>query len=183
MRYLVGTTTYGIVFAPGDGVWRLHGSADADLGGDLSTAKSTSGSVTQLGEYGNISCRSHLKKKNSTSTLQAETYSYVDLCKEIAWDRDWMHELGFPQEGATEARCDNSGVIIQSTKQVNHGVAKHFRLSQGYVRYMCGEDVVDPTDVDSEDNESDMLTKPLPKPSFVKHRLTIMGPQERPSSQ
>ena len=33
MRYLLGTTTYGIVFAPGDGVWRLHGSADADLGG------------------------------------------------------------------------------------------------------------------------------------------------------
>ena len=181
MRYLMGTISFGIVFYPGEGEWRLHGSADADLGGDLSTAKSTSGTTTQIGEFGNISCRSHLEKKNSTSTLQAETYSFMDLCKEIVWDRDLMREIGFPQEDPTVARCDNDGVLSQSTKQVNHGVAKHFRLGQGFIRWAAGEKIISPTAVDTLENQSDMLTKPLTTTLFERHRLAIMGPQDRPS--
>ena len=181
MRYLMGTINYGIVYFPGTGKWELEAAGDADLGGDLNSARSTSGGTTQIGQFGNISCRSHLEKKNSTSTLQAETYAFVDVCKEVVWDRDLMSELGFPQTSPTTARCDNRGVVLQSKNQVNHGVAKHFRLSQGYVRYVTDEKLVNPTDVASEDNQSDMLTKPLTKALFDKHRMAIMGPQEPPS--
>jgi hypothetical protein len=184
MRYLMGTINHGIVFTPGAGDWKLHGAADSDLGGDLLTAKSTLGVTTQLGGdggYGNISCRSHLEKKNASSTLQAETYAHLNLCKEIEWARDILLELGYPQRAPTIALCDNHGVITQSTKQVNHTVAKHFRLAQGYIRCVTDDKIVLPTDVDSEDNQADILTKPLTRIPFEKHRLSIMGPQERPS--
>ena len=184
LRYLMGTTDYGIVFSPGTGKWRLEGSSDSDLAGDLSTAKSTSGVTTQLsapGGYGNISCRSHLEKKNSTSTLQAETYAFSDLAREITWDRDILEELKFEQKDATTAKCDNDGVLIQSTKMVNHGVAKHFRIAQGFIRDMTKQKVIAPTRVASVDNQSDILTKPLGRLLFEKHRLSIMGPQQPPS--
>ena len=184
MRYLMGTIDYGIVFTPGTGDWKLHGAADSDLGGDMLTAKSTLGVTTQLGGdggYGNISCRSHLEKKNASSTLQAETYAHLNLCKEIEWARNILLELDYPQLAPTIALCDNHGVITQITKQVNHSVAKHFRLAQGYIRCMTDDKIVLPTDVDSEDNQADILTKPLTRIPFEKHRLSIMGPQGRPS--
>jgi hypothetical protein len=184
LRYLMGTLEHGIVFAPGSGEWRLEGSSDSDLAGDLGSAKSTSGVTTQLscpGGYGNISCRSHLEKKNSTSTLQAETYAFLDLTKEITWDRDILGELGFEQKDETAAKCDNDGVLTQSTKMVNHSVAKHFRIAQGFIRDMAKQKVIDPTRVDSVDNQADILTKPLGRLLFEKHRLAIMGPQQPPS--
>ena len=185
MRYLMGTIGYGIVFSPGDGEWRLEGSSDSDLAGDLGTAKSTSGVTTQLsapGGYGNISCRSHLEKKNSTSTLQSETYAFLDLTKEIMWDRDILAEIGFEQTTATVAKyCDNDGVIGQTTKMLNHGIAKHFRISQGYIKDKTKLKIINPTPVDGMYNQADILTKPLAKMLFERHRLGIMGPQEPPS--
>ena len=92
-----------------------------------------------------------------------------------------MEELKFEQKDATTAKCDNDGVLIQSTKMVNHGVAKHFRIAQGFIRDMTKQKVIAPTRVASVDNQSDILTKPLGRLLFEKHRLSIMGPQQPPS--
>jgi len=85
LRYLKGTVDCdGIVFQAGfenDGV--LSAEADADLAGDLTTSRSTSGGYVKLGEYGTVACNSSLERKISTSTGQAETYSLASLVKEV----------------------------------------------------------------------------------------------------
>ena len=84
---------------------------------------------------------------------------------------------------ATPGHTDNDGVLKQETKSVNHSIAKHYRIAQGFIRMVTLGKVVEVLRVDSELNQSDTLPKPLAKLLFERHRTTIMGPQSPPSSQ
>ena len=180
LRYLNGTRNYGLVFFAGRTDWVLSGCSDADLAGDLKSARSTLSYNTRLGEFGCISSSSFLERKICTSTGQAETYAYARLCKEVIWERGMLREMGFPQSSPTEIQTDNQGVLIQSQKSVNHSVAKHYRIAQAFIRQLVASGVVQGCDVKSGDNSSDIGTKPLLTEPFVRHRHAIMGPQEPP---
>ena len=122
LRYLKGTMYHGIVLQPGTGEWRFSGAADADLAGDLTTVRSTSGYYTCIGEFGAVSCSSTLEKKISTSTGQAETYALQALVKEVVWARHMLADLKVPCKLATSVLTDNDGVLKQSTKTVNYSI-------------------------------------------------------------
>jgi len=180
LRYLNGTRDFGIVFFPGDGDWTLSGASDADLAGDLATACSTSGRYAKMGDYGTVVAASKLERKISTSTGQSETYSFQSLAKEIIWDRLFLSELGYHQKYPTNIHTDNDGVVIQSTKAVNHATAKHYRIAQAFIRQLDRDRIIKALPIDTADNASDIFTKALPVKPFLKHRHTIMGPQTRP---
>jgi len=180
-KYLAGTTSYGIVISPGKLDWRLSGAADSDLAGDLNSARSTSGTMAQLGQYGNVSATSRLDRKVSKSTGQAETYAFQELCKEVIWIRLLLYELGYAQASPTPCFTDNDGVLIQATKAVNHAMAKHYRIAQAFIRMLTNNSEVKVRRVDTADNPADAFTKPLTRIAFEKHRLAIMGPQDDPS--
>ena len=57
---------------------------------------------------------------------------------------------------------------------------KHYRIAQDFERQLTDSLEVLVLRVDTEDNPSDTFTKPLPRASFEKHRLAVMGPQEDP---
>jgi hypothetical protein len=178
MRYLNGTRHYGLVFFAGDEEWVLKGCSDADLAGDINSARSTLSYNTRLGKFGCISSSSYLERKICTSTGQAESYAYARLCREVIWGRGMLFDVGLSQSMPTEAETDNQGVLIQSEKSVNHSVAKHYRIAQAFIRQLVRDGVVKGADVKSGENSSDMGTKPLPTESFARHRFTIMGPQD-----
>ena len=178
LRYLNGTRDYGLIFLAGEGDWILTGCSDADLAGDIRSARSTLSYNTRLGRFGCISSSSFLERKICTSTGQAETYAYARLCREVIWERGMLHELGFPQPKPTQILTDNQGVLIQSEKSVNHSVAKHYRIAQAFIRQLVASGVVKGCDVRSGENCSDIGTKPLLTEPFVRHRYTIMGPQK-----
>ena len=180
-RYLAGTASHGIVFSPGTGKWELSAAADSDLAGDLNSARSTSGTLAQLGQFGNISSTSRLDRKVSTSTGQAETYAFQELCKEVVWIRLLLYELGYGQTRPTPCYTDNDGVLIQATKAVNHAMAKHYRIAQAFIRMLTSDREVEVRRVNSQDNPADTFTKPLPRAAFETHRLAIMGPQTEPA--
>ena len=95
--------------------------------------------------------------------------------------RQLMHELGVTQCEPTAQSTDNRGVFLQSTKQVNHAVAKHFRISQAFIRSKQDERIIKVQEVATGANGADFLTKALGKGPFLKHLTKVMGPQERPS--
>jgi hypothetical protein len=180
MRYLAGTVTVGLVFFPGPGEWDLSATSDADLAGDLNTSRSTSGHQCQMGLYGCISCSSKLERKISNSTGMAETYAHQSLTKEVIWVRHLLRELGFEQKRPTRCDTDNTGVINQSTKAINHAGAKHYRIAQADIRQLNLDLTIATTYVNTDENQSDFLTKALPTKAFLKHRLANMGPQTCP---
>jgi hypothetical protein len=180
LRYLCGTIDYGIVFFPGGKDWVLSGCSDADLAGDVGSARSTLSYNSRLGEFGCISSSSSLERKVCTSTGQAETYAFARLCREVIWERNMLCEMGFPQLMPTEIQTDNQGVLIQSEKSINHSAAKHYRIAQAFIRQLVASGVVKGSDVRSGENSSDIGTKPLLSEPFARHRLAIMGPQKPP---
>jgi hypothetical protein len=180
LRYLRGTTEDGIVFYAKSDRWELSGAADADLAGDLSTSRSTSGGCTVLGDFGAIMTSSKLEKKISTSTGQSETYAMTSLVKEVVWARHMLRELRHAQRGPTVLLTDNAGVFKQATKAINHTIAKHYRIAQAYIRSMVSDGVVEVAEVDTKENTSDMLTKALHAPLFRYHKAALMGPQTAP---
>jgi hypothetical protein len=178
LRYLKGTVTHGLVFQPGTAKWDLSGASDSDLAGDLNSARSTTGFFAKMGEYGAVVCSSTLEKKVSTSTGQAETYAMQSLTKEVVWDRHLLRELRHEQEARTLLLTDNDGVLKQSTKAINHSTAKHYRIAQAYIRSKVDDNTIEVGPIDTSLNAADMFTKALPATSFLRHRATIMGPQE-----
>ena len=178
MKYLAGTVNYGIVYSPGAGEWVLWGASDADLAGDLKSARSTIAYATFLGSVGCISSSSTLERKICNSTGMSETFAHQALGKQVIWNRHLLRELGFNQTKPTKALSDNEGVNLQSTKAVSHTGAKHFRIAQAMIRQLNTDNIISTQYVGTDDNCTDILTKALPTSSFERHRATIMGPQE-----
>ena len=173
LRYLKGTIEYGVIFLAGfaeDGV--ISGQADADFAGDLTSSRSTSGGFLKVGRLGSICCNSSLER-----TGQAETYALSSLVKDVVWTRHLAADMRRPQMNATELDTDNQGVHIQSTKAINHATAKHFRVSQAYIRGKGEDGSIHVNKIGTHDNHSDFFTKALCVELFRKHRDVVMGPE------
>ncbi len=180
LRYLRKTTDHGIVIYPGSDEWVLSGNSDADLAGDLTTARSTLGHFLKLGQYGTIATKCGLERKICTSTGQAETYAMQGLIKECVWTRTLLAELGYPMSDPTPLFTDNAGVVKQSTKAINHSMVKHYRIAQAWIRNKVSDGTCNVGSVGTEKNGADMLTKANTPTLFCSHHHEIMGPQEPP---
>ena len=105
------------------------------------------------------------------------------LAKNLVWLWHLLHDLGFDHStiGPAEIMTDNQGVARQSNKFVNHAVAKHYRISQAYIRQLVGNLIMKVKEVPTDANPSDFFTKALNAALFTKHRAAIMGPQDSTS--
>jgi hypothetical protein len=183
LRFLKRTKHFGLLFRAGEGDWVLSGKADADLAGDITTARSTLGHCLQLGEVGSITTHCKLDRRICTSTGQSETYAMQSLIKDVVWARGLLAELGVPMTDPTVVKTDNDGVLKQSTKMINHTVAKHYRIAQAYIREKVLDGTVSVEGEDTKTNEADLFTKALGAPLGCRHGTKIMGPQRAPSSK
>ncbi len=188
LRYLNGTRDFGLVYQAGSS-FETNGASDADFAGCTRTSRSTSGGYFGYGpthdpnvpgspKVGCIIASCHLERKLATSTGQSETHAAHDACEEIVWLRHIASELGDDVDYPILLRNDNSGVVKQSTKQVNHTAAKHYRVTQAFIREQVNEGLIKIEQVASAENTADILTKALGKVLFQKHRTNLMGPQE-----
>jgi hypothetical protein len=167
----------------------IQGASDADFAGCTRTSRSTSAGYFGYGplydpnvpgqpKVGCIIASCHLERKLATSTGMSETHAAHDACEEIIWLRHIAYELGDDVDYPILLRNDNSGVVKQSTKPINHTAAKHYRVTQAFIREQVNEGLLKVEQVPSADNVADILTKALSKVLFQKHRATLMGPQQ-----
>ena len=166
----------------------LQGASDADFAGCIRTSRSTSGTYFGYGplydplkpgeaRVGCIIASSQLERKVATSTGQSETHAAHDACEEGIWLRHVASELGASVNYPIRLFNDNSGVVKQSTKQVNHTAAKHYRVTQAFIRQQTDNGMIEVEQVASAENTADILTKALDRVLFFKHRANLMGPQ------
>ena len=83
--------------------------------------------------------------------------------------------MGLPQANPTTLKVDNSGAIELSRDRKSCHRSRHVDRRYFKVRELSFEGVVAVEKVPTEDNGSDVLTKPLPFATFIKHVCKLMN--------
>ena len=179
LRYLKATAKDGLVYSAGDR-FEHNGACDADLAGDHQTSRSTLGGFEKMGKYGLISNYSKLARKVLTSVGHAETESARMWCERAHWTRTMLREMGVEVAAPSTCQIDNAGVVAQAINSMSSAQAKHYRISQASIKQYVADEEVRVQKVASADNPADFFTKALDRELFEKHKLTIMGPQDKP---
>ena len=134
LRYLKGTLDYGRKFkAQEKADITIQGFADADWAGDVTTRKSTSGYIFQLGNT-TVSWKT---KKQSIVALSSTEAEYVSSClavQETVWLRNFLASVGYEQLHPTTIYEDNQGAIALSKNAKSHPRTKHIDIKYHYVR-------------------------------------------------
>src|SRR3978361_384577 len=164
LRYLKGTTDYGITYAPDPNSSELFSTfSDADHGGCKDTGRSTGGYLVKIGS-GVVSWSSKLQSIVALSTTEAEYIAAVSAGKEIRWMRNLLHEMGFSPTGPSVLRIDNQSAISVAKHPEHHGRMKQLDLSWYWLRDVVHKELIAPTFVPTADQPADILTKSLAKP-------------------
>jgi hypothetical protein len=110
LRYLKGTTDFGILYKKGESRLSLMAFIDSDYAGDLNDQRSTSGFVFMMGS-GAVSWSSKKQTVVALSTTEAE-YIATALCAcQCVWLRRVTEKLGIEEKSGTVIMCDNSSTI------------------------------------------------------------------------
>ncbi len=181
LRYLRGTSDYGLNFRKQDYGDKIHGDlvgySDADHAGCPSTRRSWSGAVFKFG--GDIitwKCR-----QQTTVALSSMESELVAL---TAAAREGQHLCKMTED----FRVARAPAVIRVDNQAAMASAKDFRVSQRskhiatkhfYIRNLLEEGTYKLQYVSSKYNLADILTKPLKPTAFIKLRRGLnIGPYE-----
>lgn len=174
MSYIEGTITHGLLLEVDfDDDWsnmHIKNYVDSDHGGDLRTARSTSGCHAELRDHGCtkvlIEHWSKAQDAVAASTGEAEVVAMSAGVRRTGLPLQQLIEdvFGFPV--VLETLVDNSAALqigrTGNTKQLKY-LSKHQRVRHGFVHDTLGVPHKDRRleKVDTRDNLSDLQTKPL----------------------
>ena len=121
-----------------------------------------------------------MKKQESIAlnTQQAEIVAGSLAACDAIFLRGLFAETGHPCEEPTVLYMDNSSAIDLAFDPVLHAKTKHIDRRDLFVRELVARKVVVTKFVPTAQNVADVLTKPLPRQAFQKHRATLLGIQE-----
>ena len=159
LRYLKGTSDYALMYT--SGTCDLSVFVDSDYAGDTTDRKSTTGYMVKLGET-LVYWGARKQASVARSTCEAEYLALSDASKEVLWLRRLLNEMGMGINSPTPLRSDNESAIswaVGSRKNIKR--AKHIDVRVHSVRDLVAKKIVEVTHVSSEENDADMLTKPL----------------------
>ena len=91
-----------------------------------------------------------------------------EATKLIIWLRDLLTQLDCQQEKPTALNEDNQGALVWSTDGVRH--AKHVSIRLNFVKEQVEFGAVRPVYCSTQQMTADILTKPLLRVAFEKHR-------------
>jgi histone deacetylase 1/2 len=152
---------------------QLRCYVDSDWAADADTRRSRYGFAIYLGS--SLLCwRSKLHSSITLSTAEAEYVAASETAKEILWLRQLTTEIGFPQTSATTMFEDNAACIKMSSNIGVSGRNKHLEVKMHFVRDLVAKNVVKLLKIGTADQRADIFTKNLPRPSFEKHRASLL---------
>jgi len=139
---------------------------DANLGGDKTTRKSTSGLVIMM-NGGPIAWSSRLQKLCAQSSAEAEIIAVVDSVKEALHIKLLSEESGIrPPDIPMEVHEDNNACIHMAHNLRGSQQAKHYELRLRFLNEHVLERNIEFSRVDTTQQLADGFTKPLALPNF-----------------
>ena len=176
LRYVKGTVSYGVKFEKCQS-FKLHGFSDIGCAGSIEDMKSTSGYCFNLGS-GVFSWCSKKQEIVAQSTVEAEFIAASTTVNLALWLQKIPRDLHMEEEEPTEISVDNQATIAISQNPVFHGKTKHFNIKLYFLREVQKNGDVKLIYCKSEDQLSDLFTKPLPvsRFEFLRTRLGVCSP-------
>jgi hypothetical protein len=168
LRYLKGTTSYGIFYKKG-GETDLLAFTDSDYAGDEEDSKSTSCYVFLLSS-GAVSWMSKKQPIVTLSTTEAEFVAAATSACQAVWMRRILKNLSHVQEGSTVIMCDNSSTIKLSKNPIMYGKSKHIRVRFHFLRDLVKDGDIELVHCVTQEQVADLMTKALKLEAFQKLR-------------
>lgn len=145
---------------------KLHGFIDSDWAGCVTDRKSTSGCCFSLGSAMISWCNG----KQSSIALSSIEAEYIAACvgaREAVWLRKLLAGLFGQSLEPTIIHCDNQSCVKLSVSPVFHDRSKHMEIKYHYVRDMVERNAIQLKYISTDEQTSDILTKPLSRIKFV----------------
>src|SRR5205814_4744190 len=170
LRYLKGTTTFGITYCPPP--MRLTGYSDANWAGDIDNRRSTTGYVVMINN-GAVAWRSQLQPTVALATMEAEYMALTEATKELIWIRNLLMELGYinnktDTKSPTDLYSDNQSAIALAKNPVSHARAKHIDIRHHFIREAIQDKIIWVQYIPTAEMTADSLTKALSREKHQK---------------
>ena len=161
LRYLRGTTKYGLVFHRSDVPLRLNGYCDSDWGASADR-RSITGYCFQTSSDSSIICwKSRKQQTIALSTCEAEYMAITSAIQEANFLRQILSDMNNCPTASVDLNVDNMGAIELARNPVHHQRSKHIDIRYHYIRLQIATGTIILHYVESKDNVSDVFTKPV----------------------
>ena len=165
LRYVKGTTSYGIHYASGCTL-DLVGYTDFDWAGDAKDRKSTSRYVLSIGS-GPICWSSKKQTTISLSSAEAEYRGVVNATTQAIWLQNFLTELGVHFHRPTVIWCDNQSTLKFCRDPVQRQRTKHIEIHMHFIRGLVHDGIIDLQYCPSSEQVADIFTKTFTEQKFV----------------
>ncbi len=169
LKYLKGTSHYGISFSKSSDAYLIEGYSDSDFAGEVPGRKSTTGNIVVVGGSSPIFWRSSTQRLTTLSTSEAELVALTDLAKEVRYARKLMRDI-YPEKfvkAPSPIHCDNQSTIKIVAQDENLGRTKHLDIRGCFIRDNIRQKVLQLFYANTEVNLADFLTKPLSRAKIL----------------
>ena len=172
LRYLKGTSNFGLIYQRQSGNTRLTGFCDADYGGDIDTRRSRSGYFFKLGAS-LIAWSSQGQKCTAQSTTEAENIAACMATKEAIWLRRLLSSIGFTQTAPTPLFRDNQSAIRLVKNHEYHKRTKHIDIQYHFIKEKFEQGEIDISYIPTTQQLADIMTKALSRDKFEMFRTSL----------
>jgi hypothetical protein len=174
LHYVNNTPDLGLKLYSGEGIV-LYATVDASYACHTDL-KSHTGCTLHLGRTsGSIFSLSKKQTVTADSSTVAELIAAHLAAHEIMWARNFLQELGYPQQNPTTLFEDNMSTISLILNKGNGQRSKHIDLRYNFVREQVVNKILAMVHLPGVDMTSDILTKPLGPTAFLHLRPKLLG--------
>jgi hypothetical protein len=122
-----------------------------------------------------VAGRSWVQTGAQLHSFAAEKVALTDATKMACWIKDLIMDLGAPVKGGIVIYDDNQALIKCVKNENTSSKTRHLRIRMAWVKQMIKEERIEVRYVNSQENISDALTKPLTRIPFVTCREQMLG--------
>lgn len=172
LRYVAGTSDYGLHYPRCPGAEHFIGYSDSDLAGDIDTSKSTTGTMFFLRKC-LVSWQSVKQQVVALSSCEAEYIAATTASTQALWLARLLGDLLGKEAQAVELRVDSKSALALAKNPVFQERSKHIRIKYHFIRSCLDEGSIKAGYINTQDQLADFLTKSLGRVKFQELRTRI----------
>jgi hypothetical protein len=166
IRYVVGTLDHGLYYSRFLGEAHLVGYSNNDHADDIDTSKSTS-RILFFFAKSLVRCQSVKQQVMALSSCEAEYIAASTTSTQALWLVRLLGDLLDRDTEAVELRVDNKSALALANNLIFHERRKHIRVRYHFIRGCLEEGSFKACYINTKDQLTDLLTKPLGRIKFL----------------